>query len=66
MRQQQPALPQGSSAPAPAPETGALTSEGGQEDKVNHVLLYACRNCPYKKETVNPCVFKHDLLVVAR
>lgn len=33
---------------------------------MNHVLLYACRNCPYKKETVNPCVFKHDLLVVAR
>ena len=33
---------------------------------MNHVLLYACRNCNYKKETANPCVFKHDLLVVAR
>ncbi|KAM0747150.1 hypothetical protein T439DRAFT_95235 [Meredithblackwellia eburnea MCA 4105] len=37
-----------------------------KEDKVNKVLLYACRNCNYVKETVNPCVFKHDLIVVAR
>lgn len=33
---------------------------------MNHVLLYACRNCEFQTETVNPCVFKHDLLVVAR
>jgi len=37
-----------------------------KEDKVNHVLLYACRNCQFEEETHNACVFKHDLLVVAR
>ncbi|SCZ96318.1 BZ3500_MvSof-1268-A1-R1_Chr8-2g10114 [Microbotryum saponariae] len=32
-----------------------------KEDKVSHVLMYACRNCHYKEETTNPCVYKHDL-----
>ncbi|SCV67132.1 BQ2448_5778 [Microbotryum intermedium] len=36
-----------------------------QEDKLSHVLMYACRNCHYKEETTNPCVYKHDLLVVS-
>ncbi|SGY38802.1 BQ5605_C003g02075 [Microbotryum silenes-dioicae] len=37
-----------------------------KEDKVSHVLMYACRNCHYKEETTNPCVYKHDLLVVSK
>lgn len=37
-----------------------------REDKINKVLLYACRNCDFQEETRNPCVFKHDLVVVAR
>jgi hypothetical protein len=37
-----------------------------QEDKANNVLLYSCRNCRYEEETSNPCVFRHDLLVVTR
>lgn len=28
--------------------------------------MYSCRNCGYAEETRNPCVFKHDLLVVTR
>lgn len=35
-----------------------------REDKTHHILLYACRNCPYQEETTNPCVFKHDLLQI--
>lgn len=73
--QQQPPLPE--SAPSllvllslyPAELTAAillahLLTE--QEDKVNHVLMYACRNCDFIEETRNPCVFKHDLLVVSK
>ncbi|KWU42667.1 DNA-directed RNA polymerase II subunit I [Rhodotorula sp. JG-1b] len=37
-----------------------------REDKVHHVLMYACRNCPYEEETHNPCVYKHDLIVAAK
>ncbi|BGO96162.1 DNA-directed RNA polymerase II core subunit rpb9 [Rhodotorula toruloides] len=36
------------------------------EDKIHHVLLYSCRNCPYQEETHNPCVYKHDLIVIAK
>lgn len=41
-------------------------ARGEQEDKVHHVLMYACRNCPYEEETHNPCVYKHDLIVAAK
>ncbi|GAA5828564.1 hypothetical protein JCM11251_000852 [Rhodosporidiobolus azoricus] len=37
-----------------------------KEDKVHHVLLYSCRNCPYSEETHNPCVYRHDLIVAAK
>ncbi|GAA5988449.1 hypothetical protein JCM10908_003570 [Rhodotorula pacifica] len=37
-----------------------------REDKVHHVLMYACRNCHYEEETHNPCVYKHDLIVAAK
>ncbi|KAM0787106.1 hypothetical protein ACM66B_006361 [Microbotryomycetes sp. NB124-2] len=37
-----------------------------KEDKVNHVLLYACRNCNFVAETNNPCVFRHDLIVTTK
>lgn len=33
---------------------------------MHHVLMYACRNCPYEEETHNPCVYKHDLIVAAK
>ena len=52
------------------PPTDRLTDWGtralAQEDKVHHVLMYACRNCPYEEETHNPCVYKHDLIVAAK
>ncbi|KAK4056114.1 DNA-directed RNA polymerase II core subunit rpb9 [Microbotryomycetes sp. JL221] len=37
-----------------------------KEDKVNHVLLYACRNCNFVAGTNNPCVFRHDLIVTTK
>ncbi|GAA5821153.1 hypothetical protein JCM10212_004194 [Sporobolomyces blumeae] len=37
-----------------------------KEDKVHKVLMYSCRNCQYQEETVNPCVYRHDLIVTAK
>ncbi|CEQ40866.1 SPOSA6832_02526 [Sporobolomyces salmonicolor] len=34
-----------------------------KEDKVHKILLYACRNCGHQQETLNACVYKHDLIV---
>jgi DNA-directed RNA polymerase subunit M/transcription elongation factor TFIIS len=35
-------------------------------DKVHHVLQYACRSCPHEEETPNPCVYRNDLIVLAK
>ncbi|GAA5839887.1 hypothetical protein JCM3766R1_004712 [Sporobolomyces carnicolor] len=37
-----------------------------KEDKVHKVLLYSCRNCHYQEETINACVYRHDLIVTAK
>ncbi|BGP66478.1 DNA-directed RNA polymerase II core subunit rpb9 [Rhodotorula toruloides] len=48
-----------------APPRSLTAFVTSQEDKIHHVLLYSCRNCPYQEETHNPCVYKHDLIVIA-
>ena len=29
-------------------------------------MLYSCRNCHYQEETINACVYRHDLIVTAK
>ncbi|KOS16192.1 dna-directed rna polymerase ii kda polypeptide [Malassezia pachydermatis] len=37
-----------------------------EADRTNHVLLYACRNCPYRTEASNPLVFRNDLKLISK
>ncbi|ELT91235.1 hypothetical protein CAPTEDRAFT_195976 [Capitella teleta] len=32
-----------------------------KEDKDSRVLLYACRNCEYKQEADNPCIYVNKI-----
>ncbi|KAJ1497021.1 DNA-directed RNA polymerase II subunit RPB9 [Coelomomyces lativittatus] len=34
-----------------------------REDKVNSILLYACRRCGHQEESVSTCVFRHEILL---
>lgn len=35
-------------------------------DKIHKVLQYACRSCDYEEATPNPCVYRNDLIVLAK
>ncbi|AXA49500.1 DNA-directed RNA polymerase II subunit RPB9 [Malassezia restricta] len=37
-----------------------------EADQTNHVLMYACRNCPYRTEAANPLVFRNDLKLISK
>ncbi|XP_067943619.1 DNA-directed RNA polymerase II subunit RPB9-like [Watersipora subatra] len=32
-----------------------------KEDKQNKVLLYSCRNCDYRQEAENPCIYVNKI-----
>ena len=35
-------------------------------DRSNYVLMFACRNCPYRTEAHNPMVYRNDLKAVTK
>ena len=37
-----------------------------EADRTNHVLMYACRNCPYRTEADNPMVYRNDLKAISK